>query len=149
MHLTCKTEVSNSGAGAGASGVSRQDQMHMECGRHRAWGSSGSMSHCASAPAHVPKGSFPPTPSHSTWDADVSPAHQVPQQMRSWSTAGAGTVLSPQCHTELRVCLKSPGGPIPPCTQTLSLHSCHSSLCLQLSPKARLIFVIIWTLPEA
>lgn len=90
MHLTCKTEVSN--YHASATGMTKQNQMHIEHGRHRRWGSLGCICHCASALPHVAKGSFPPTAYHSIWDADVSPAHQVSQKMKAETWLGAGNM---------------------------------------------------------
>lgn len=109
MHLTCKTKASN--YRASATGVTRQNQMHIESGRHRAWGSLGRISHCASALTQVPEGSFPPIPQRNTWDADVSLARQIPQQMRSWSTAWSwemccllSATLSCECACKSPMC---------------------------------------------
>lgn len=56
MRLTCRTEVSS--YHASVAGVTRQNQMHIDHGRHRGWGSLGCICHCASALPTLPKAAF-------------------------------------------------------------------------------------------
>lgn len=148
MQLICKAEASN--YPASATGVTKQNHMHIKNVRLGGLGSLACISHCASALTHTfPKAAF--LQFHNT----IYGMQMLVLRIRSRSRREAEALLTAEkCAALLSKTLSrgsaliAPASMGPPCPsvqrrQTASPHSCHCKLNLQLSPKAiKFIFII-------